>query len=691
MAVALFLSARPALAYVGPGAGIAFVTTAFTLLTSFLAAIVLLLTWPFRQLYRLARRKKPEGTARIRRAVIIGLDGLDPVLVRRFMAEGKLPFLSKLAARGGFDELATTFPAMSPVAWSTFATGVNPGKHGIYDFLTRDPKTYAPYLSSSDVGPPAKHIALGRYRIPIGAPQVKLLRKSIPFWTILSRYQVPCSILRVPITFPPEHFSGTMLSAMCVPDMRGTQGSYTYFSSAEAVHDGAVHDHDGGGQTVRIAPEATGADRVRVRAALAGSESPILPGKTLEAPFTLDVERSKGRATIHISGRDHALEVGRYSEWIEVDFPMGLGMKVSGICRFRLLETSPEVRLYASPVNIDPANPVLPISHPGIFSVFLSKLIGRFATLGLAEDTWALNEGVLDEKAFLEQVDDIHGERERMFFEMLARTKRGVLACVFDSTDRVQHMFTRFLDTDSEHRDVIRDVYARMDAMVGRVLEKVDADDPDNLVVVMSDHGFKSFRRGVNVNSWLLKEGYLALKEGATRSGEWFEAVDWERTRAFALGLGGIWLNVRGREAKGVVAPEGAAALREELCRKLTGLVDTGTGDVAVREAYGADALYRGPYRDQAPDIVVGYAEGYRASWKGVQGHVDDVVFDDNDKAWSGDHCIDPALVPGVLITNQRLVPEGRAPAIADLAPTLLDLFGVKVPRHVDGRSLVVG
>lgn len=696
-----------ALGYVGPGAGIAIATTALAFVVSFVLALFGILFWPVRWLWRRLTRKRPPNPPRVRRAVLIGLDGLDPGLVERFMAEGRLPNMKKLAELGRFQRLATTFPAMSPVAWSSFATGVNPAKHGIYDFLVRDPKTYLPDLSSAEVGPPRRRLKLGRYQIPLGRPTLRLLRKSRPFWHILGQHQIPCSILRVPITFPPESFEGTLLSAMCVPDLEGTQGSFSYFTTAADTGDAI------GGRRTRVALEELGPGKQRVRAALQGPANPLVQdGARLTLPFEVRVERrAEGpRATLHLQGKRHPLPLGRFTEWLPIGFPLAprlgpLSPRLRGMCRFRLLELGDELRLYVTPLNIDPENPVMPISHPRFFAVFLAKLFGRYATLGLAEDTWALNEKVLDEEAFLEQAWSNHAERERQFFEMLTRTPRGLIACVFDGTDRIQHMFMRYLDeghparaatggagagNGRDYGDVIASTYARMDTMLGRVMAEVDPRDPGTLLAVLSDHGFQTFRRGVNLNSWLLRNGYLALKEGASASGEWFRDVDWTRTRAFALGLGGIYLNLQGREALGVVDPAAAHALADELAEKLRGLRDPGVDQVAIRDVYPAHRIYKGPYAEDAPDLIVGYAAGFRASWDGVRGIVDDVVFDDNTKAWSGDHCIDPALVPGVLITNQKLGTPEREAAISDLAPTLLELFGVPPPRYMDGKSLLV-
>jgi predicted AlkP superfamily phosphohydrolase/phosphomutase len=689
------VTSRTAHAYVGPGAGVAFLTTGLLLLGSLFLTVLGLLFWPFRKLYRIITRKRPPRPGRIDRAIIIGLDGMDPDLVDRFIAEGRMPNLAALAQMGTCEKLSTTFPAMSPVAWSSFATGVDPAKHGIFDFLTRDRGSYLPMLSSTDIGVAKRHLKVGDYQIPLGKPQSRLLRRSKPFWKILGEHQVPASILRVPITFPPEPFEGTLLSAMCVPDLEGTQGSFSYYFTPDPEGDAEDAGRSIGGRRVEVA-----VDNGIIQAALQGPANPIRRnGTPLSLPFTVQL-LAEDRAQLSIGSEKVTLELGRYSDWVEVAFSMGLGLKLRGICRFRLLDVHPQFRLYVSPINIDPARPVMPISHPFIFSVFLAKLCGRYSTLGLAEDTWALNEGVLDEDAFLEQAWANHTEREAMFFEMMRRTPKGVVSCVFDGTDRIQHMFMRYLDPGhpaggdpymaERYASVIPDTYARMDALIGQVMAEVDVNDPRTLLMVLSDHGFKTFRRGVNLNSWLYRHGYLVLQPGWAESGEWFRGVDWSRTRAFGLGLGGIFLNIRGRESMGMVAAgREAHALAEDIAKRLTGLRDPQNGAVAIQNVYPAHHLYKGPYADDAPDLVVGYSPGWRASWDGVRGVVNSTVFDDNTKAWSGDHCIDPKEVPGILICNQALRREDDAqPAIADIAPTLLELFGIPPPRHMDGRSL---
>jgi predicted AlkP superfamily phosphohydrolase/phosphomutase len=374
-----------------------------------------------------------------------------------------------------------------------------------------------------------------------------------------------------------------------------------------------------------------------------------------------------------------------------VKFKAGLGFNAHGICRFYLKQLSPEVEVYVTPVNIDPGRPDLPISHPVTYSIYLAKLLGPYATLGLAEDTWALNEKVLDDQAFLAQCYANHGDRERMLFDALEKTQQGLCACVFDTTDRVQHMFWRYLEEDhpaarnvprEQRPEVIQELYTRMDELIGRVMKQIDE---KTLLLVVSDHGFKSFARCVNLNAWLHQNGYLALKDGKTESGDWFEDVDWPRTRAYTMGLNGLYLNLKGREREGIVDPSEAEALKRELRGKLDRLADPDSGRIGITGMFDCDAVYAGPYVGNAPDLIVGYGDGYRASWDSVMGKVTGTIFEDNLKAWSGDHCIDPRLVPGVLFSNRKIVDE--KPGIVDVAPTILKLFGLALPGYLDGKA----
>jgi predicted AlkP superfamily phosphohydrolase/phosphomutase len=659
------------LAYIGPGAGFAFLGSFLTLLTSLVLSVVSLLAWPFRMLWLLVRRKQGYRKARVKKLIFLGLDGFDPGLAERFMAEGKLPNLSRLKEQGSYTKLRTTFPALSPVAWSTFATGVNPAKHNVFDFLNRDLKTYVPELSSSKVRPPHRILKLGKWRIPLSRPSVEMRRKSEPFWKILGRHSIGCTVLRLPISFPPDEFNGRQLSAMSTPDLRGTQGSFSHFST----HVETGHVEGGSRYPLRRAGDHVEGD-------LEGPENAFVEGSgAMHIPFRILHAEDPERANLDIQGESYPLRPGEYTPWVRLRFHGGIGVSVHGIARFLLTQTAPEVSLYCTPIQIDPESPALPISHPAYYAIYLSKLLGTYSTLGMAEDTWALNEGAIDDDAFLQQAELIKRERESMFLSALQHTRRGVVACVFDTTDRVQHMFYRRLDAGDGR--VIEALYRDMDRLVGETTKYVD---DHTALFVLSDHGFCSFKRGVNLNSWLHQNGYLALLDGASESGDYFEGIDWSRTRAYTFGLGGMYLNLKGREASGTVEPKDAAALRKELIAKLTNLRDDETGHIGIRNVYATGALYQGPYLSAAPDFVVGYAAGYRTSWEAAVGKVTARVFDDNKKAWSGDHCVDPLLVPGVLFSNRKV--QAEDPGIEDMAPTALDLFGVEVPAWMEGKSV---
>lgn len=674
-------------AYAGPGAGFAVLSSLWTLFVAFLYSAYAFLTWPLRHLLRLFRRRQSSGKAQIKRAVILGFDGMDPELAQRFIAEGKLPNLAKLQQQGSFHKLRTTYPPISPVAWSTFMTGVNPGKHNIYDFLARDEKSYLPFLSSVEIKGPKRSLKIGKYTIPLGKAQVKGMRRGTPFWHWLGKAGIFSSVIRVPVTFPPEKFEGVLLSGMCVPDLKGSQGTFCFCTTRKEVE----KFREGG---VRVPIERDGKT---YRSYIPGPDDPLAEsgGRELRSEFEIRPDPAKHQAEVILDTERCTLKVGEYSDWMSMKFKAGLGFSARGICKFYLKEITPEVEVYVTPVNIDPGKPDLPIAHPVTYSIYLAKLFGPYATLGLAEDTWALNEKVLDDDAFLAQCYSNHHDREQMLFDALEKTKSGLCACVFDTTDRVQHMFWRYFEeghpaareaNGNKRPEVIPDLYRKMDDLIGKVMKQVDS---DTLLLVVSDHGFKSFARCVNINAWLHQNGYLALKTGRTESGDWFEDVDWSRTRAYTMGLNGIYLNVKGREREGVVqSGTEVESLKEELRSKLDGLQDPESGKVGITNVFDCDATYAGPYVENAPDLLVGYTAGYRASWDSVMGKVTTQIFEDNLRAWSGDHCIDPREVPGVLFSNRKIADEN--PAIVDIAPTILKLFGVALPGNFDGKPWTV-
>ena len=683
------------LGYIGPGAGIAIAGSFLAILLAVLAALMAIVTWPFRLLWRLLRgKRRRRGKAKVGRVVVLGLDGFDADLTEKFLDEGLLPNLAALRERGTYRRLGTTYPPLSPVAWSSFATGSNPGKHNIFDFISRNPATYGPTVSSVRLRPPRRSLPLGPYRLPLSRPEIRSLRKSKPFWTVLGEAGVFSAVLRVPITFPCDRFEGVQLAAMSVPDLLGTQGTHFRYveagceTSSESIADEPA-DSYGVGKRLRL--ERTGD---LLTGTLPGPANPLRgDAQEVQLPFTLKRDGDT-RATLRIGAQRIQLVVGEHSPWIRVGFRLAPTVKLRGICRFNLVQIEPHVELYCTPIQLDPASPAMPISHPRVYAHYLSRRQGLFATLGLAEDTSALSDGVLSEDAFLQQAYQIHDERRRMFFDALDRVRRGLVVCVFDGPDRIQHMFWRFIDQGhpalgnrpNTHAGAIREMYQKMDELVGEVSQRVG---PDNALIVMSDHGFKPFRRGVDLNRWLLENDYLRLKDAATTSTNAYLAdVDWQQTRAFALGLSGLFINQQGREAQGTVpAGKEKEQLVAEIVEQLTGLIDPDQDAVAIHEAVARERAYQGPYVEGAPDIIVGYNVGYRVSWESAVGKTGGSVFSDNVKPWSGDHCIHPELVPGVLFSSIPL--DDRDAHIVDLAPTTMELLGVTPPEYMDGKSLL--
>lgn len=687
VAVVAILAAFPesAEAYIGPGAGFAVLGSFAVVFVTMVLAGVSILAWPFRMVWRAIRHRRPSRPL-VKRLIVVGFDGQDTRLTERMMAEGRLPNFSKLADSGCYSRLKTTYPSITPVAWSSFSTGTNPGRHNIFDFLDRDPRTYLPRLSSTEIGSVDRVLKIGKWRIPLAKPDIRLLRKSKPFWTVLGEHNVWSTILRVPITFPPDRFYGAQLGAMCIPDLLGTQGTFLLFTTRP--DDAAFQE---GGMRIPLSPNG-GPDSWN--GTVNGPENSFLAGNPpMQVPLAIDVDRHRRRAAVEINGHRLDLAPGELSEWVKIEFPAIATMKVAALCRVMLTELDEHVSLYMTPLNIEPENPAMPISHPSYYSSYLGKKIGPFATLGLAEDTWALNEKVTDDRTFMTQTLDIDAEREKMFFTALDRLHTGALVTVFDATDRVQHMFWRYAEEGHPAADgadpgpyaaAIEDHYAHNDAFLGRVMSRVRDGD---MLMVLSDHGFTSFRRGVNLNAWLLENGYLYLKPGSDGTDPWLQSVDWSRTRAYAVGLVGMFLNIRGREAHGIVEPgDDAKALKLELMAALGGLRDADRDEVAINEAFNTDTLYNGPYKGNAPDLLIGYNHGYRISWDCASGIVAGSVFSDNTKAWSGDHIVDPRLVPGVFFCNRAI--DRDDPAIIDLAPTALTMFGVPPAPHMEGRPL---
>jgi predicted AlkP superfamily phosphohydrolase/phosphomutase len=622
-----------------------------------------------------------------KRAIILGFDGMDPRLVKGLMDAGELPAFSRLARTGGFWPLGTSLPPQSPVAWASFITGANPGQHGIFDFVHRDPETYLPYLSTSTTKGAARVLKLGKLRLPLQGGSVDLMRRGTAYWEVLEEQGIPATLARVPSNFPPSPTNQRTLSGMGTPDILGSYGTFTFYTTEPFK----LKPDISGGRVVGV----TVRDNI-VRTVLSGPKNDFIEGKpelTLDVTAYLDPERPA--AKLVVGDAEFLLRQGEWSEWVPIRFPVLRGLQsVSGICRFYLKEIRPEFKLYVSPINLDPRNPALPISTPPSYARELADEIGLFYTQGLPGDTHALDHGLFDEEEYLEQSRIILEERLRLSEYELGRFDQGSLFLYFSNTDQDSHMFWRLLDRDhpiydadlaARYGDTFRKVYRSMDGVVNRAL---DLADEDTLLLAVSDHGFASYRRALHLNTWLEKEGYAVLKNPADREPEFLANVDWSRTRAYALGLNGLYLNVRGREREGIVsAGREKEALEDELAAKLQGLKDPKTGETVVSQAYVARKSYRGPHMERAPDIVVGYAAGHRASWQTALGKFPRELLADNLEKWSGDHCGDPQAVPGVLFSNSKL--RGARGRFIDLAPTILAHFEAPIPDGMDGTSLL--
>jgi predicted AlkP superfamily phosphohydrolase/phosphomutase len=611
----------------------------------------------------------------MKKIIVIGLDGFEPKIAEAMMARGELPNLMKLREQGGYSHLKTTASAQTPVAWSTFSTGTNPGGHGIFDFLTRDPKTYLPVM------------ALSRYeqKNAFVLPKVVNMRRGTPFWDLLSAKDIESTILRMPCTYPPDKVKGRMLAGVGVPDLRGGFGTSTFYTTRTGHH---VESSE------KVIPVDVKDGKITTY--LIGPREPKTRSD-FKFDIRIEIQKSENKIVITSQGQPEKLEVtlGKWSKWLKVKFKVGMMQSVAGIVRFNLRQLEPDFELYASPVNFETEEPLFPISSPQEYAHDLAMKIGRYYTSGMAEDHDGLNNERFDESAYLDQCHIVLRERRKMMEFELSRFEKGFFFCLFDTPDRLTHMFWRFTEPGhpankgedvSRYAKVIEEHYRECDEIVGEAMKHAD---PDTLVIVLSDHGMNSFQRGLNLNTWLYDNGFLALKTGCKpgEGGDFFQNVDWDKTKAYTFGLGGIFLNLKGREANGILSADEAEKVKDGIVSGLTGLVDPARSAVAIRSVARREQIYSGPFAGESPDLVVNFSEGYRVSWDTPLGGIPQGLFADNTKRWGGDHVIDPALVSGVLFMNRKF--RSEAPSLVDLAPTILGALSVAKGAAMEGSDLL--
>jgi predicted AlkP superfamily phosphohydrolase/phosphomutase len=602
--------------------------------------------------------------------IILGIDGMDPKFLEQHWED--LPNLKQLAAQGDFKRLATTIPPQSPVAWSTVITGMDPGGHGIFDFVHRDPFNRMPFSSMAETLAPEKTLELGSYIIPLSSGEVRLRRAGTAFWKLLDDAGVPATVFRMPANFPPVECGERTLSGMGTPDMQGTYGTFTF----------ATDDPNEKTRTV------AGGNIVSVRLLNHMAEIPIqgpqngfLKGQpTTKVTLTAYRDPDEPAARFDLGDQKVVLREGEWSGWMRADFPLlGEALNSTGIFRIYLRQVRPQFELYISPVNIDPTSPDLPISTPSDYSAELAREIGPFYTQGMAEDTSALREKALTLEQFLEQSKFVLEESRTLLRYELGRFDDGLLFFYVSSVDQNAHMLW------GKHDAELLEIYKATDEMIGEAMAKAGS---DTTVIVMSDHGFERFDRAVHLNTVLMHEGFLSLDDPSnTGPEELFRHVDWSRTQAYAMGLNGIYLNRLGREQGGIVAEgEQSKQVLQALRSRLTKVIDPLTGERIIEDLYISEEVYKGYNLGFAPDIQVGYRPPFRASWQTPLGAVPEKAVVDNEDAWIGDHCIAPQFVPGVLLTNRKTSLDD--PHLHDLTVTILRAFGVEPTPEMIGRNL---
>ncbi|HEY0158493.1 MAG TPA: alkaline phosphatase family protein [Thermoanaerobaculia bacterium] len=691
--------------------------------------------------------------AQQQKVIVLGFDGVDARYTERWMDEGKLPNLAKLRSQGTFRPLLPTTPAQTPVSWSTFSTGIDPGRTGIFDFLRRDPKTYLPVFAAFDetkepllfgsrnpvifaaavallFGIVAAILLLRRRTvgglvililglalgagaffgvkkyIPESRPGVINRRQGIPFWEAAADAGKKATIVHVPVTFPATDFGhgdhqGHMLSGLGVPDVSGRVGKPFYFTSELDFKRAGTNEFSI--EVVQLED-----NKGVINTVIQGPPNKLFGDPPyISIPMTVTVADDRNSIEIEVSGKKYPLKAGEWTGWVDFVFPFNPLIKVRGISRFHLLSVQPEVKLYLSPINFDPRSlpPGFDVSSPSDWAPELAKEHGPYKTIGWQIDTWAISEGFATEKIFWDDMEWTVTQSRKMFNALLQKDDDLIVQC-FEFPDRVGHVFWRIVDPKhpaydaklaAEWGDAILKSYQLMDEIVGDAMKA--AERKNALLLVASDHGFASFRRHVHYNTWLVMNGYMTLKTGVQvkdrnvemlfDQGQFWENVDWSKTRAYAMGLGEVYVNLKGREAQGIVNP-GAEydALKKELQTRLTEMVDPATNERPVRRVVTREEAYGKFDPNMIPDLFVMNNDGYRVSWQTSLGGVPKEVFSDNKAVWSGDHCsVDPEIVKGIFFTNRKLTTT-RAPYIADVYPTVLAALGVKAPYEVDGVEL---
>jgi predicted AlkP superfamily phosphohydrolase/phosphomutase len=626
-----------------------------------------------------------------KKMLVLGFDGMDPGIVHRLIGRGELPNMQRLGGRGVFTMMRSTIPPQSPVAWGSFISGADPGVFGIFDFLHRDPETYIPIFSQSENLPSRMMVSLGKYKIPLKPGKVLLRREGRAFWDYLEERDIPATIVKVPTNYPPSASSQRTLAGMGTPDVLGTYGIYSLYTSDEQESQADFSPNN--------VYYAYIDENSVMEGQIEGPKNDLLKeGEPISVPFKIYVDNKHRTARIDIQGKEILIAEKEYSDWVEIEFPLIDPIaSVHGMVKFYLMEMGEKFRLYVSPTHISPRNPAVPISTPSGYSRELADKVGLYHTIGLPADTKALSQGAFSMENFITQSLSVFDESCRMFDYELQRfqsQKTGLLFFYFSSLDQGQHMFWALNDKEhpyyhpEESRKcayITDEMYRKFDRVLGRTLNSIDPAIP---VLVMSDHGFGPFRREVNINNWLAREGYLKLSSGGP--GEEVSILgyaDWPASKAYALGLNGLYLNMKGREKEGAVTHDQRRKLLEEIKAKLEALTDPKNGQKVISCAYISEDSFSKDFVGRAPDIILGFDRGYRISDDSALGTLSREMIMDNMGWWSGDHCVDPLKVPASFISSFKI--QKAVPDMQDVAPTILKYFGIATPAQMTGKALI--
>lgn len=629
------------------------------------------------------------------RVIILGFDGVEPTIVETMMAAGELPNMKKLSEQGTFKSLRSAIPPQSPSAWSSFSTCKTTGNHGVFDFLKRNPRTYIPDKGFGK----AVHAKLAADGSVTKPAYFESYRKGDAFWVVADRQGLACKVLSVPFAFPADDMShGLMRCGLGVTDLRGTDSSFYSFSDTYTKE--TLEKGFSGGIPIPLKFEN---DVAKVK--MPGARNPLVasstdPGGYVEVELEFTVDRAAHALTIKTPMETFELNEGQWSKWLEWTFEVTPKFTVRAISRYYLVEAGEHVKLYMACLQFHPKAPYIRFSTPEAYSGELMDRYGLYKTIGWTYDTHALRQDALTDDAFLEDVMETTAWKARLFLDELGRGQFDLLIGAWTAPDRVSHMFWRFRDPKhplytaegaAKYGRAVESTYLKMDEIVGETMARIGTDD---LLMVLSDHGFKSYRKGLNVNTWLIRNGYLAVEgqsdaANASNSKQFLFGYDWSKSKAYSLGLGSIFLNLRGREGRGIVDPEDADALIAEIKSKLLEVADPDTGDKVFTAIYTRED-FPGIAEADAPDLQLGYADGYQSSKATVSGSAPPELFDINNDKWSGEHAAsDVHTTPGIFFSNKPITRQD--PAIIDLGVTALEFLGADVPDDFEGQSLLGG